>query len=90
MTGVIATENLSWMPFVISAGEREFVFEPVSRCVLTILSSVWAKLAELGLGDEEPLLNSYDKDRLENLEGMKEPTVLTERSASQVFSGDIY
>lgn len=42
--------------------------------------SVWAKLAEIGFGEEEALLNSSQKDRLENMEGMKEPTPLTERN----------
>ncbi|GJE90741.1 F-box protein [Phanerochaete sordida] len=42
--------------------------------------AVWAKLAILGLGGEEALLSGSQKDRLENMEGMKEPTPLTERN----------
>ncbi|EKM55155.1 uncharacterized protein PHACADRAFT_208680 [Phanerochaete carnosa HHB-10118-sp] len=42
--------------------------------------AVWDKLSETGLGDEKAFLNSSQKDFLRNMEGMKEPTPLTERN----------
>lgn len=41
--------------------------------------SVWEKLSELGLGEERNKMISHDRESLEQMEGMKEPALLTDR-----------
>ncbi|KIP12255.1 hypothetical protein PHLGIDRAFT_32893 [Phlebiopsis gigantea 11061_1 CR5-6] len=47
-------------------------------------NAVWAKLAELGLGEERTLMNDWRMERLEAKEGMKETTLLTDRGWEKI------
>lgn len=46
--------------------------------------AVWGKLTELGLGQERNLLRGYDREHLNRMEGMKEPTPFTQRGWDKV------
>ena len=45
--------------------------------------SVWAKLTELGLGQEREAMQSFERRNLESMKGMKDPALLRERGTSR-------
>ena len=79
----LGIEGLKGMKFADNAAQREShaVFPKFSSLTLRTVR-IWAKLAELGLGEEKDLMKSTDLAHMEEMEGMKEATPLTERSTS--------